>query len=427
MRSCCRPPSLEYEAVTLASVLNAASAARRLRVVILDACRNNPLGERIALKAGVTRSVARGLARIEPAADVLVAYAAKAGTLAEDGKGRHSPYAEALLEHMATPGLDVRLMFGKVRDSVLVATRQRQEPYTYGSLAGDVVALVPGTPLTKAQQVELMFWASVKDSTSSAVLSTYLDRYPNGEFAPIARALIEHYERQVKLDLAKREEEWRLQEAVMKAAEVKRLEDERRIREAALAEERRRVQQAKDADAAKKLEEKQKAQALAIAESVQKVLQDETAARKAAKLAEDKRVAAVKDAEGATKAAEEIISKKREGETSPAKLAALPKIESVHRFRFEGAWLAVTAATNDYCVYKSWQLELRVKNGLVFEGEVQRGRVTSDGSMIFHRPSRAMPDRLVRYSATLSGESGRGTYRNLDGRCVGSFTLSKVR
>jgi len=322
-----RDAHLEYEAVTLASLLNAAGGARRLRVVILDACRNNPLGERIALRAGVARSVTRGLARIEPPGDVLVAYAAKAGTLAEDGAGRHSPFAEALLKHLPTPGLDVRLMFGKVRDSVLGATRQRQEPYTYGSLTGDVIALVPGTPLTKAQQVELMFWSSVKDSTSPAVLSTYLDRYPNGEFAPIARALIEHYERQLKLDLAKREEERKLQEAAMRTAEVKRLEDERRDREAALVEERRRPQEAKDAEAAKKLEDVQKSEALATAESVRKGLEEEAAAREAARLAEKNRIAALEDAEGATKVAEEAISKRREVEKSPAKLAALPKVE----------------------------------------------------------------------------------------------------
>ena len=114
-----RDADLEYEAVTLGSVLGAVGGAKRLRLVILDACRNNPLGERMSLSAGVTRSVTRGLARIEPKGDMMVAYAARAGTLPQDGGGRHSPYAEALLKHLATPGLDVRLVFGKVRDQVL--------------------------------------------------------------------------------------------------------------------------------------------------------------------------------------------------------------------------------------------------------------------------------------------------------------------
>ena len=70
----------------------------------------------------------------------------------------------------------------------------------------------------------------MKDSTSPPILRTYLDRYPNGAYAPIARSLIEHYEQQVKLELAAREEERRLREEAAKAAEAKRLEGEHRAR-----------------------------------------------------------------------------------------------------------------------------------------------------------------------------------------------------
>jgi uncharacterized caspase-like protein len=105
--------SIAFEAATLSGVLDAVRPAAKLRFVILDACRNNPLGDRIALRSGATRSVSRGLARIEPQGDVLVAYAAKAGTLALDGSRQNSPYAEALLEHLPTPGLDVIRMFGR--------------------------------------------------------------------------------------------------------------------------------------------------------------------------------------------------------------------------------------------------------------------------------------------------------------------------
>lgn len=143
---------LETQAVTLRSVLNTVGNARRLKIVILDACRNNPLSESMALVTGATRSVSRGLARIEPSrgpssmdhkGDVLVAYAARAGTVADDGPNRHSPYAEALLKHVKTPGIDVRIMFGKVRDHVLAATGHTQEPFIYGSLSGDIISLVP--------------------------------------------------------------------------------------------------------------------------------------------------------------------------------------------------------------------------------------------------------------------------------------------
>src|SRR6516225_2736107 len=89
----------------------------------------------------------------------------------------------------------------------------------------------PDVP-TPEEQLELTFWLSVKDSTSPAVLATYLDRYPNGEFAAIARALGEHYDRKLKAEQAAQEKDRKRVEEERKAAEVKRLEEERRAREA---------------------------------------------------------------------------------------------------------------------------------------------------------------------------------------------------
>jgi TPR repeat protein len=143
-----RDRDLEYEAVTLASVLDAVSEAHKLKLVILDACRDNPLSHKINLRAGITRQVTRGLERIEPKGDVLVAYAAKAGTVALDGTGKHSPYAEALLKHMATPGIDVFRLFGRVSEAVLDATKRQQEPWLYGRPSGEAIALVPVAPKT---------------------------------------------------------------------------------------------------------------------------------------------------------------------------------------------------------------------------------------------------------------------------------------
>src|SRR5262249_2443601 len=138
-----RDVDLDYEAVNLGLVLNAVDGARKLKLVVLDACRNNPLGDRMALRAGRTRTVTRGLGRLDATGEDLVAYAAKPGTLAQDGAGRHSPYAEAILKHMATPGLDVLRMFGRVKEAVLQATNRAQEPWIYGSPGGDAVTLFP--------------------------------------------------------------------------------------------------------------------------------------------------------------------------------------------------------------------------------------------------------------------------------------------
>jgi Caspase domain len=246
-----RHADLEYEAVTLASVLTAASGARRLRLVVLDACRNNPLGEKIVLKAGVTRSVTRGLARVEPAGDILVAYAAKAGTLAEDGAGKHSPFAEALLKHVATPGLDVRLMFGKVRDQVLVATRQQQEPYTYGSLSGDVVALVPisvpaeGAPLSPLISEAEHIWGSVKDSRDIAALEIFIRRYGNTFHGDLAKARVAALKAEVeaeRLKMLQREEDRKLAESRARLAELKAAAEGEQLRALEREEERKRAE-----------------------------------------------------------------------------------------------------------------------------------------------------------------------------------------
>jgi len=90
-----------------------------------------------------TRGIWRGLAKVEPATpNTLIAFAAKAGSTASDGNSRNSPFAIALVEYLPRPGLDIRRAFGFVRDDVLKNTGNRQEPYVYGSLGGDDVALV---------------------------------------------------------------------------------------------------------------------------------------------------------------------------------------------------------------------------------------------------------------------------------------------
>jgi hypothetical protein len=433
-----RDVDLEYEAISLASILSGARRARRLRVVILDACRNNPLGQKIATRNGVTRSVTRGLARVEPSGDVLVAFAAKAGTLAEDGSGKHSPFATALIEHMPSPGLDVRLMFGKVRDAVLLATHRRQEPFTYGSLSGDVVPLVPGIPLTKAQQIELMFWASVKDSNNPGVLSTYIDRYPNGEFAPIAKALIDHYEQQLKLELAKREEQRIRREAELKGAEAKRLEEERRIREVALAEERLRVREAKNAEVIRKLEERQKFEALATAERVQKLLEEETTAREAAKLAEAKRVAAAATADQAAKSAEEKIATKLDevkrsepaklaslpklgGSSDRTKLAALPKLEQPKSpGQFDGRW-RVTWYGGGSCNTQSRSYNIQIRGGVITGESLASGSVSASGAARWKVKTRG--GNTADYSGQFGGTSGSGRFDNRNVvNCFGTFT-----
>jgi hypothetical protein len=131
------------EAVPLDRVLESIDRVKRLKLVILDACRDNPFLASMQRTVG-QRSVGRGLARVEPASTgTLIAYAAKAGTTASDGTGANSPFTTALARNVAKPGLDIRLALGTVRDEVLAATGQKQEPFVYGSLGGSMLTLGP--------------------------------------------------------------------------------------------------------------------------------------------------------------------------------------------------------------------------------------------------------------------------------------------
>ena len=137
---------VEDEAVSLDRVLQLMEPARRLRVVILDACRENPF-VKFMKRTAATRSVNRGLGRIEAAgANTLIAFATEPNALAEDGIGLNSPFTAALVRHLATPGLDLRIPLGRVRDDVVASTRSRQKPYVTSSLGGGIIAINPGAP-----------------------------------------------------------------------------------------------------------------------------------------------------------------------------------------------------------------------------------------------------------------------------------------
>lgn len=143
-----RDYDVEDEAVSLDRIIWALQPVKRLRLILLDACRDNPFPAKLR-SAGIRATVTGGLAKIDDvSADTLVAYAARAGSTSYDGDGANSPYATALLRHLAEPGLDIRIALGRVRDEVLNMTGGRQEPFIYGSLGGATIALV-ALPATK--------------------------------------------------------------------------------------------------------------------------------------------------------------------------------------------------------------------------------------------------------------------------------------
>jgi uncharacterized caspase-like protein len=144
-----REYDVEDEAVALDRIVAALQSVKRLRLILLDACRDNPFPERMR-SAGVRAINSGGLVKpLDVGADTLVAYAAKAGSKSYDGDGPNSPYATALMRHLVEPGVDIRIALGRVRDDVLAMTGGRQEPFIYGSLGGTTIALLPAAASEK--------------------------------------------------------------------------------------------------------------------------------------------------------------------------------------------------------------------------------------------------------------------------------------
>jgi hypothetical protein len=129
------------EAVSLGSVMLQLSSTKSLGLVILDACRNNPFAAKMRRALALRAADRGGLGRIEPVGNVLVAYAARDGTTALDGDGRNSPFTTALLRNIETPGVEVTFMFRNVRDDVMEATSNEQQPFVYGSLSRRAIYL----------------------------------------------------------------------------------------------------------------------------------------------------------------------------------------------------------------------------------------------------------------------------------------------
>jgi tetratricopeptide (TPR) repeat protein len=126
----------ETQAVALEQVIAAVGAARKVRLVMLDACRDNPFAPTMQRTLSL-KLVDKGFSNIEPGAGFMVVYAAKHGETAIDGEGSgDSPFATALAREIKEPRVEIRKLFDIVRDDVWAATRHEQQPFTYGSPPG---------------------------------------------------------------------------------------------------------------------------------------------------------------------------------------------------------------------------------------------------------------------------------------------------
>jgi branched-chain amino acid transport system substrate-binding protein len=184
--------------------------ARNLRILVLDACRDNPLAEAFKRSVGATRAAAvpRGLARLDSPQGMIVAYATQAGRTADDGKGRNSPYTAALLKHIEAPA-EIGTVFRRISGDVYEATGRQQLPELSLSVIGEfylrgrpdaaVAAPAPAAPAFDPRAVELAYWESARNATSPEIVRSYLERYPQGTFALLARARLQELEQKARI------------------------------------------------------------------------------------------------------------------------------------------------------------------------------------------------------------------------------------
>jgi len=158
---------VRFETQPLSSIVSSVAGAKTLGLVIVDACRDNPFRSRMKGIENTRSASSRGLALVEPLGNTLVAYAAKHGTLARDGDSQaHSPFTKALLDYLERPDIELRLLFGKVRDAVLDATARQQEPHLYGSLGGKEIFLKTSAAPSVGGDVFISYARKDKDSVA---------------------------------------------------------------------------------------------------------------------------------------------------------------------------------------------------------------------------------------------------------------------
>lgn len=174
--------ALRQSSVTMGRVRDMMTrAAPQIGIMLLDACRNNPFSDQ-----GL---VAPGLVRARGGAGLLIAYATDPGNVAYDGVGNNSVFTTGLLDHIATPGLDARLMLGRVRQQVVLETKGRQVPWVEESVLSEH-AFAPAQPdpaPDDATTAELADWRSIAASRDAADFRTFLSAHPNGLFASFAQ------------------------------------------------------------------------------------------------------------------------------------------------------------------------------------------------------------------------------------------------
>jgi Caspase domain/Putative peptidoglycan binding domain len=193
-------------AINVDLTLDQTLADAKVKLVFLDACRDNPFAAKLrSAKATRSISVASGLADMKSGEGTLIAFATGPGQTALDGAtGTNSPFTRALVAHITQPGVEIQQAMTEVRAQVNDETNKSQLPWGHTNLTGSVYLNPAAAPADKAAQtsvepsvaaapasdVEIEFWRSVKDSNKPEELNAYLTSYPAGQFKSLALARI---------------------------------------------------------------------------------------------------------------------------------------------------------------------------------------------------------------------------------------------
>jgi len=221
--------SIRFEMVALEEVQRALDGSAGVRILVLDACRNNPLAAELTRSMRVRNrdaGISRGLARIEQARGTVVAYSTQANEVADDGRARNSPFTRALLDSLREPGLEIGAMFRKVATRVYSATGGKQIPELSISLLSEV--------FLNRNETEAQLWGRVRDANDAAGVRDFLDRFPNSFYAADARLRLDVLERETRarqLDRERTERERELRDRLA-AVEIERLQAEMNLRAA---------------------------------------------------------------------------------------------------------------------------------------------------------------------------------------------------
>lgn len=297
---------VEFQTVAMDRVQRALERAKGVKIMILDACRDNPLAQQVATRsAGETR----GLARIDKTTGLIVAYATAPDDVAQDGVGRNSPFTEALIKRMKEPGLEIGTMFRRVTADVYERTNGKQRPEVSISLLNDY--------FLNPTEGDGTVWNRIRDRQEPEEFRRFIEKFPTSPYAREAQYRLDLFER------IRRENEERVRLEQRLAAS--KAEDERRANEQAEKDRRAKEKAEAERKEAERIAAEQKTrQDLAKAEAERKQAEQLALAKKA----EDERRAR-DEAEAKRKEAERLAAAKAEEERRAREQAEAQRKEAL--------------------------------------------------------------------------------------------------